>query len=54
VPLTPAEKEARKKKMEENYDKAMDQIANGGGHTGEVQEHKPWSLSTSYFSLAEK
>jgi hypothetical protein len=47
--MTPEEIAARAKKMSENYDKAMEQREEGGNHTGEVQEHSPWSLATSYF-----
>jgi hypothetical protein len=35
-PLTAEQKAARTKKLNENYDKAMEQIADGGAHTGEV------------------
>jgi hypothetical protein len=37
--MSKAEIAARKQKAGENYDKAMEQRANGGAHTGEIQEH---------------
>jgi len=32
------------------YDRAMEEREDGGKHTGEVQEHGPWTLATSYFA----
>ena len=28
----------------------MEERVDGGEHTGEIQEHSPWSLATSYFA----
>lgn len=49
--MTKEEIAARAKKARENYDKAMKDREDGGAHTGEIQEHSPWSLSTSYFDV---
>ena len=51
--MTEEEIKARAKKSAENYDKAMKDREDGGAHTGEPQEHTPWSLATSYFAQVD-
>jgi len=52
--LTPAQIEARKAMLADRYDRAMKERVDGGEHTGEIQEHSPWSLAISYFGQTSK